>query len=73
MLQKSRGATPSRRRLSHEDFSKLPFPKINLNLQNKVAEEVKRRILESEKLKIESNKIIEDAKKRVEEMIFELS
>lgn len=73
MLQKSRGATPSRRRLSHEDFSKLPFPKINLNLQNKVAEEVKRRMLEAEKLKIESNKIIEDAKKRVQEMIFGLS
>lgn len=29
MIQKSRGATPSRRRLSHEDFSELPFPKID--------------------------------------------
>ncbi|OGL46735.1 MAG: hypothetical protein A2W05_03680 [Candidatus Schekmanbacteria bacterium RBG_16_38_10] len=69
MIQKSRGATPSRRRLSHEDFTKLPLPKIALEIQNKIADEVKRRISEAERLRAEANKIIEEAKKKVEEMI----
>lgn len=40
-----------------------------LEIQNKIAEEVKRRISEAERLKAEASKIIEEAKKRVEEMI----
>lgn len=69
MIQKSRGATPSRRRLSHEDFIKLPFPKIDLEIQSKIAEEVKRRMSEAEKLKAGASKIIDEAKMKVEEMI----
>jgi restriction endonuclease S subunit len=40
-----------------------------LEIQNKIAEEVKRRISEAERLKAETSKIIEEAKKQVEEMI----
>lgn len=47
---------------------KIPLPP--LSIQNKIAEEVKRRIFEAEKLKKESHKIMEEAKKKVEEMIF---
>ncbi len=45
----------------------IPFPPIEI--QNKIADEVKRRISEAERLKAEAGKIIEEAKKRVEEMI----
>ena len=40
-----------------------------LEIQNKIAEEVKRRTSEAEGLKAEANKIIEEAKKKVEKMI----
>ncbi len=40
-----------------------------LEIQNKIADEVKRRISEAERLKAEATKIIEEAKKQVEEMI----
>jgi restriction endonuclease S subunit len=46
---------------------KIPFPP--LEIQNKIAEEVKRRISEAERLKAEASKIIEEAKKQVEGMI----
>lgn len=46
---------------------KIPLPP--LEIQNKIAEEIKRRISEAERLKAEANKIIEEAKKQVEEMI----
>lgn len=46
---------------------KIPFPP--LDIQKKIAEEVKRRISEAERLKAEATKIIEEAKKQVEEMI----
>jgi len=42
-----------------------------LEIQNKIAEEVKRRISEAERLKAEASKIIEEAKKKVEKMILE--
>lgn len=45
----------------------VPLP--SLEIQNKIAEEVKRRISEAERLKVEASKIIEEAKKKVEEMI----
>lgn len=41
-----------------------------LEIQNKVAEEVKRRISEAERLKTEASKIIEESKKQIEGMIF---
>ena len=40
-----------------------------LKIQNKIADEVKRRMSEAERLKAEASKIIEEAKKKVEEMI----
>lgn len=46
---------------------KIPFPPFEI--QNKIAEEVKRRISEAERLKAEVSKIIEESKKQVEEMI----
>jgi restriction endonuclease S subunit len=46
---------------------KIPFPP--LEIQNKIAEEVKRRISEAERLKAEATKILEEAKKQVEGMI----
>ncbi len=49
-----------------ENFQ-IPLPP--LEIQNKIAAEVKRRISEAERLKTEASKIIEEAKKQVEEMI----
>ncbi|MEW6068765.1 MAG: restriction endonuclease subunit S [Nitrospirota bacterium] len=40
-----------------------------LEIQNKIAEEVKRRISKAERLKTEASKIVEEAKKQVEGMI----
>ena len=45
----------------------IPLPP--LAIQYKIAEEVKKRISEAERLKAEASKIIEKAKKKVEEMI----
>jgi restriction endonuclease S subunit len=45
----------------------VPLPP--LEIQNKIADEVRRRIFKAERLKAEASKIIEDAKKKVEEMI----
>ncbi|MBI4654766.1 MAG: restriction endonuclease subunit S [Nitrospirae bacterium] len=50
-----------------ENFQ-IPLP--SLEVQNKIADEVKRRISEAERLKAEANKIIEEAKKKVEKIIF---
>jgi restriction endonuclease S subunit len=49
------------------EIIKIPLPP--LDIQNKIAEEVKRRISEAERLKAEANKLVEEAKKQVEEMI----
>lgn len=69
MIQKTRGATPSRRRLSHKDFSELPFPKIDIEIQNKIAEEVKRRMQKAESLQKEAKQFLEEAKRKVEGII----
>ena len=69
MIQKTRGATPSRRRLSHKDFSVLPFPKIDIEIQNKIAEEVERRMQKAESLRKESKQLLQEAKEKVEEII----
>lgn len=69
MIQKSRGATPSRRRLSHEDFSNLPFPKVDIIIQNKIAEEVKRRLEKAKQLQKEAKEELEKAILDVEKLI----
>ncbi len=45
----------------------IPLPP--LEIQNKIAEEVKRQISEAERLKAEASRVIEEAKKKVEKMI----
>jgi hypothetical protein len=60
VIGKTTGST-GRRRLDKGVFE--------LEIQNKIAAEVKRRISEAERLKAEANKIIEEAKKQVEGMI----
>lgn len=52
-----------------EEYLSIPISLPPLEIQNKIAEEVKRRISEAERLKAEATKIIEEAKKRVEVMI----
>ena len=69
MIQKTRGATPSRRRLSHEDFGKLPIPKIDIKTQNKIAEEIKARMQKAKQLQKEAKEVLEEAKERAERII----
>jgi len=71
MIQKSRGATPSRRRLSHEDFAELPFPKIDKPIQDKIAEKFIEQIKKAKQLKQEATEALDQAKKEVEKILFE--
>lgn len=57
--------------ISQDALKNTPIPFPPLEIQHKIAEEVKRRISDAERLKAEASKIIEEAKKQVEEMIFE--
>ena len=50
MLAKSRGATPSRRRLSRIDFSFLPIPNVAINLQNIIAREYNKNVAQATKI-----------------------
>jgi restriction endonuclease S subunit len=68
VIGKTTGST-GRRRLDKGVFETLLIPLPPLEIQNKIAEEVKRRISEAETLRAEASKIIEEAKKQVEEMI----
>jgi restriction endonuclease S subunit len=71
MIQKSRGATPSRRRLSHEDFAELPFPDIDKSLQDKIANVFIENVNRAKALKKEAIEALEQAKKEVEKILFE--
>jgi restriction endonuclease S subunit len=71
MIQKSRGATPSRRRLSHEDFAELPFPDINKIIQNEIANKFIANIVKAQNLKKEAVETLEKAKEEVEIILFE--
>lgn len=71
MIQKSRGATPSRRRLSHEDFAELPFPDIAKPLQDKIANKFIENVNRAKALKKEAAEALEQAKKEVEQILFE--
>ena len=55
--------------LGANNAKKLKVPLPPLEIQNKIAEEVKRRISEAERLKAEASEIINKAKQRVEEII----
>lgn len=52
-----------------EDIKDIFVPLPPLEIQNKIADEVKRRISDAERLKAEASRIIEEAKKKAEEMI----
>ena len=71
MIQKSRGATPSRRRLSHEDFAELPFPDIDKSLQDDIANKFFENVSKARALKKEAIEALEQAKKEVEKILFE--
>lgn len=55
--------------LSQDALKNIQIILPSLEIQNKIAEEVEKRISEAERLKAEAGKIIEEAKKKVEEMI----
>ena len=71
MIQKSRGATPSRRRLSHEDFAELPFPNIDKSLQDKIADKFINNVGKAKILKNDAIEGLDQAKKEVEQILFE--
>lgn len=55
--------------LSQDALKNIQIILPSLEIQTKIADEVKRRMSESERLKAEAGKIIEEAKKKVEKMI----
>lgn len=67
LLRAITGAT--NKHLSPNDVKKIQIPRPPIEIQDKIADEVKRRMSESERLKAEASRIIEEAKKQVEEMI----
>lgn len=69
MTSKTRGATPSRRRLSRLDFEKLPFPKIDKTIQDKIAIEFEKRILKAEGLLKSASEDYLKVKQEIEDMI----
>ena len=52
-----------------EAVENLSIPLPPIEIQNKIADEVKRRISEAEMLKAEASRVIEEAKKKVEKMM----
>lgn len=71
MIQKSRGSTPSRRRLSHEDFAELPFPLIEKNIQDEIAYNFIANIIKAKNLKEEAIDALQKAKEGIEKLLFE--
>lgn len=71
MIQKSRGATPSRRRLSHEDFAELPFPDIDKTTQDLIAMKFIENVNKAKNLKREAEEALEKTKTEVEKILFD--
>lgn len=69
MVQKSRGAVPSRRRLSHEDFKELPFPDVEKDIQDEIALEFEQKIQKAEIQKDQAEKQLENAKIKVDNIL----
>ena len=69
MTSKTRGATPSRRRLSRVDFEYLPFPDIDKTIQDKIAVEYEKRILRALELKKDAKNDYKKVKEEIENMI----
>lgn len=69
MIQKSRGATPSRQRLSREDFATFRIPRVDVKNQNLLSEKMKQNIDNAIAMKQESIEIVKQAKAQVEKII----
>jgi len=52
-----------------EDLRKIKLPLVDMDKQNKIAQELKNRLSQAQDLKNKASKMLEDAKKKVEEMI----
>jgi len=68
MYSKGRGATPSRFRLSREDFKKLPFPSLTQAEINSIGEEFLEQRNKAKSLRSKAQKLIEDIQEKVEKM-----
>ena len=54
MYSRSRGATPSRFRLTGDDLLSIPFPRVDLDVQSAIAAELSRRRREARRLRAEA-------------------
>ncbi len=66
IYSKARGATPSRYRVNRDDLIKLPFPSINGDLQDQLADEILRRLDYIRRLREEAAREWEVAKAKFE-------
>ena len=57
--------------INRDSFLNLNIPLLPLEVQDKIAEEVKRRMQRTEQLQKEAKEILENAKKEVENIISE--
>lgn len=69
MLQKTRGATPSRARLYSDDLLKLRVPKASYPQQQAIGEDLETRRTKAQRLRAEAEEAVAEAKARVERMI----
>jgi len=68
MYSKGRGATPSRFRLSREDFKKLPFPSLTQSEINSLGKEFLEQRNKAKSLRSEAQKLIEDVQEKAEKI-----
>lgn len=61
--------TSAQPNVNFEQIKSIKIPLPSLETQNKIAEEVQRRMSEAEKLKIEANNLVDKAKQQVEDLI----
>ena len=69
MYLRSRGATPSRFRLDGGDLLTIPFPRMNFSTQSTIVAEVRRRRVESRRLRTEAEAGWQAAKRWFEEQL----
>lgn len=67
IIREITGAT--NKHLSPDDILKIIIPKPPIEIQNKIAQEVKSRLAQARRLKEEANKILSNAKQKIEDMI----
>lgn len=73
MMIQSRGAVPSRRRLSRFDFTKLRIPIVDIRVQRQIADEYMENIRKAKQLRVQASAGLEQAKQEVEAMILGVS